>query len=97
MGNFIKGNPSKPKGVINKINTQTGYSIQRIFYDNFKEIQRRFGISCAILPIYPLLNGFWFTIYYINSTLKEKSMIIFNILKSRIILKIIYVCKQNCQ
>jgi hypothetical protein len=39
MGKFEKGNPGKPKGAKNKVNTQMRDLIQQLFDDNFEKIQ----------------------------------------------------------
>lgn len=39
MGKFEKGNPGKPKGAKNKVNTQMRDLIQQLFDDNFDKIQ----------------------------------------------------------
>jgi hypothetical protein len=39
MGKFEKGNPGKPKGAKNKVNTQIRDLIQKIFDDNYDKIQ----------------------------------------------------------
>lgn len=39
MGKFQKGNPGKPKGAKNKVNSQMRDLIQRLFDDNFERIQ----------------------------------------------------------
>jgi len=39
MGKFEKGNPGKPKGAKNKVNTQMRDLIQQLFDDNFERIQ----------------------------------------------------------
>ena len=39
MGKFEKGNPGKPKGAKNKVNTQLRDLIQQLFDDNFDKIQ----------------------------------------------------------
>ena len=39
MAKFEKGNPGKPKGAKNKINTQMRDLIQKLFDDNYQAIQ----------------------------------------------------------
>jgi hypothetical protein len=39
MGKFEKGNPGKPKGAKNKVNSQMRDLIQQLFDDNFERIQ----------------------------------------------------------
>lgn len=39
MGKFEIGNPGKPKGAKNKVNTQMRELIQNLFDDNFETIQ----------------------------------------------------------
>lgn len=39
MGKFEKGNPGKPKGAKNKVNTELRGLIQKLFNDNFDKIQ----------------------------------------------------------
>lgn len=39
MGKFEKGNPGKPKGAKNKVNTELRGLIQKLFDDNFDKIQ----------------------------------------------------------
>jgi hypothetical protein len=39
MGKFEKGNPGKPKGAKNKINTELRELIQKLFDDNYQAIQ----------------------------------------------------------
>ena len=40
MGKFEIGNPGKPKGAKNKVNTQMRELIQQLFDDNFETIQQ---------------------------------------------------------
>jgi hypothetical protein len=40
MGKFEKGNPGKPKGAKNKVNSQMRDLIQQLFDDNFETIQQ---------------------------------------------------------
>ncbi|PSL03025.1 MULTISPECIES: hypothetical protein [Cecembia] len=39
MGKFEKGNPGRPKGAKNKVNTELRELIQKLFDDNFDTIQ----------------------------------------------------------
>lgn len=39
MGKFQKGNPGRPKGAKNKVNSQMRNLIQKLFDDNFETIQ----------------------------------------------------------
>ncbi len=39
MGKFEKGNPGRPKGAKNKVNTQMRDLIQQLFDDNYNKIQ----------------------------------------------------------
>jgi hypothetical protein len=39
MGKFEKGNPGKPKGAKNKVNTEIRGLIQKLFDDNYQTIQ----------------------------------------------------------
>jgi vacuolar-type H+-ATPase subunit E/Vma4 len=39
MGKFEKGNPGKPKGAKNKVNSQMRELIQQLFDDNFDKVQ----------------------------------------------------------
>ncbi|AEL26870.1 hypothetical protein [Cyclobacterium marinum] len=40
MGKFEKGNPGKPKGAKNKINTEVRGLLQKLFDDNYQTIQK---------------------------------------------------------
>jgi hypothetical protein len=39
MGKFEKGNPGKPKGAKNKVNTEIRGLVQKLFDDNYETIQ----------------------------------------------------------
>ena len=39
MGKFEKGNPGRPKGAKNKVNTEIRGLIQKLFDDNYQTIQ----------------------------------------------------------
>jgi hypothetical protein len=39
MGKFEKGNPGRPKGAKNKVNTELRGLIQKLFDDNYQTIQ----------------------------------------------------------